>query len=322
MSKTIHVFELEQSKIFLYACDASNKTDTEIILEAEIYHNYLKKYKPIKIIRKIKQTAVFGLDNYVKYYMIRYGYEHVRGGSYSNDILYDYQEQCLLKELETASENMPYSDAMNNILKKYANKTMSSTDILQEKKSVEIHFENYLKDKSHRDYLFLNFDISTFDGEKLLGDLEWLRKTCFKNVEVFENHQTKSFLFTINQKENIQKYKDLMEQLKKVYRVFSHLSESLGKSVQIKENPIFVKHPEFLFDDFFYHFSRVHKDSSIENVEKFCRDFTYFINTVINMTEELKFNFQSYDKDIEWTTPRILFLLDKMLEVSRKKVFH
>jgi hypothetical protein len=147
MNGTIYVFELEQSKIFLYCCDSSiDKTDAEVTLEAEIYHNYLKKYKPIKIARKIKQTTVFDLDNYVKYYMIRYGYEHVRGGSYSNDVLYDYQEHCLLKEMETASDSPHiHTKSLQTIMETYSTKEWSSAEILQEKQRVEYNYKNYLK---------------------------------------------------------------------------------------------------------------------------------------------------------------------------------
>lgn len=61
-------------------------------------------YKPINIIEFFKSNNKFDEDNYTKKYMELYGIENVRGGSYSNIKLVDYQLRTLEQELRTAND--------------------------------------------------------------------------------------------------------------------------------------------------------------------------------------------------------------------------
>jgi hypothetical protein len=72
--KNIYILKLEQSKMFLYLGRPTNRPDApilleaSILLEAELYYDYLKKYKPICIISKIDDVDVLDIDKYVKIY--------------------------------------------------------------------------------------------------------------------------------------------------------------------------------------------------------------------------------------------------------------
>lgn len=57
--------------------------------------------KPIKIIDIIKSNSNFTEDNITKQYMIKYGIDNVRGGSYSNVCLTSWQRLALQKEFLT-----------------------------------------------------------------------------------------------------------------------------------------------------------------------------------------------------------------------------
>lgn len=57
--------------------------------------------KPKKIIDIIKSNSNFTEDNITKQYMIKYGIENVRGGSYSNVYLTTWQKLALQKEFLT-----------------------------------------------------------------------------------------------------------------------------------------------------------------------------------------------------------------------------
>lgn len=65
--------------------------------------SWTKIYKPLNIIESIDNIDNFDEDKYTKIYMNKYGIDNVRGGSYSNIILEDYQLKALNKELLTAN---------------------------------------------------------------------------------------------------------------------------------------------------------------------------------------------------------------------------
>ena len=296
----IHVFQLEKSKYFVYL-DEPNKTDAEIMLSAEIQYDFLKKYRPLKIIKKIKQSNMFDLDNYVKQHMILFGYQHVRGGSYIDEILPIEQENLLTKELQTAS-NYVNTDKLliKEIIRKYASVSISKKDILLEKTRVESIYLRYKKEKNAFD------EIEKNDPEGFLKDLVWLKKTAFTNIEHYENGTLRCYLFSVINKEQRIRYVEILAKIKNIYQLFVTLTEK-----NLSAYPPYIKYPEFLFDDFFYHWRNVSSETAIENIEKFCHTYEYFTNTIINRMDELQYDINTWEKDIEWKTPRILYLLDK-----------
>lgn len=301
LSKTIYVFQLEKSRYFLYSGEP-DKTDAETMLSAEIQYDFLQKYRPIKVLKKIKSTGMFDLDNHVKQYMVMVGYQNVRGGSYIEEVLSPQQEDLLMKELNTAS-NYPNADALliKELIRNYASVTMSKKDILLEKKRIETTYASYKKEKTEFD------NIQKVDPEGFLKDLVWLKKTAFTNIEYCENKELNTYLFSIINKEQRIRYLQIIEKIKQIYQLFSSLT---GK---VSEYPAYIKYPEFLLDDFFYHWRNVSSNVSIENLENFCYVYEYFTNTIINRMDEYQFDINTWENDIEWKTPRILYLLDKCL---------
>jgi len=302
ISKPIYVFQLEKSRYFLYSGE-SDKTDAETMLSAEIQYDFLQKYRPIKVLKKIKSIGMFDLDNHVKQYMILVGYQNVRGGSYIEDVLSPQQEELLMKELQTAS-NYPNAHALliKELIRNYASVTMSKKDILLEKKRIETSYSRYKKEKTEFD------NIQKVDPEGFLKDLVWLKKTAFTNIEYCENKEVNTYLFSIINKEQRIRYLQIIEKIKQIYHLFSCLT---GK---ISEYPAYIKYPEFLLDDFFYHLRNVSSNVSIENLENFCYVYEYFTNTIINRMDEYQFDINTWENDMEWKTPRILYLLDKCLD--------
>ena len=302
ISKTIYVFQLEKSRYFLYSGE-SDKTDAETMLSAEIQYDFLQKYRPIKVLKKIKSTGMFDLDNHVKQYMIIVGYQNVRGGSYIEEELSPQQEELLMKELNTAS-NYPNAHALliKELIRNYAAITMSKKDILLEKKRVETNYARYKKEKTEFD------NIQKVDPEGFLKDLVWLKKTAFTNIEYCENKELKTYLFSIINKEQRARYLQIIEKIKQIYQLFCCLTKK-----SMSEYPAYIKHPEFLLDDFFYHWRNVSSCTSIEHLENFCNVYEYFTNTIINRMDEYQFDINTWENDIEWKTPRILYLLDKCL---------
>lgn len=305
--QTIYVFQLEKSRYFVYSGE-SDKTDAETMLSAEIHYDFLKKYRPVKVMKKIKQTAMFDLDNYVKQYMILFGYQNVRGGSYIEDIISPQQEELLMRELQTAS-NYPNAHAflIKELIRNYASISMSQKDILLEKKRIEMNYARYKKEKIAFD------EIEKNDPEGFLKDLVWLKKTAFTNVEHCENGELRSYLFQVINKEQRIRYTQILRKIKSIYQLFERLTEK-----DLSSYPPYIKYPEFLFDDFFFHWRNISSDASIERVENFCHVYEYFTNTIINRMDEVQFDINTWEKDIEWKTPRILYLLDKCLTGTQR----
>ena len=65
---------------------------------------WTRKYKPIKIIKIIRNVSHFEEDKLTKEYMAKYGRHKVRGGSYSNLELDDFQNEVLDIELRGATD--------------------------------------------------------------------------------------------------------------------------------------------------------------------------------------------------------------------------
>ena len=74
---------------------------------------YTKKYKPLKIEKIYENVCTYDEDKYVKKYMNIYGIDNVRGGSYCNNTLTEYEKIFIKKELDTAN-NKCYICGSNN----------------------------------------------------------------------------------------------------------------------------------------------------------------------------------------------------------------
>ena len=65
---------------------------------------WTKKYKPLSIIKHYTSNDIFEEDILTKKYMLKYGIDNVRGGSYTKIKLDDWQIKSLNQEFQTANE--------------------------------------------------------------------------------------------------------------------------------------------------------------------------------------------------------------------------
>ena len=300
--------EASNLKVFLYSCDPMNKTDAQIMLEAELYYDYLKKYKPVNIIKKIEQADPFDLDKYVKQYMICFGCKNVRGGSYIDEILPQFQEDALIREFETAAyDKLQHMDEVYSISNNYTNHfSCSVSDIsqIQKKKALlNYNMQTYLTEKRALADLQIETDV--------LEDVLWLKTIVL-------SYHTK--IPSISQEDKA-KYRCLVVSLKHIYTIYTQILAKLPHCKFCENYPtcnspcnIFIKYPELLLDDFFFHFNRTHLATSVQSGEHLCNMYEYFINTIINKMQEKQFDVSSWDSAIEWTTPRKIYLLDKIAQ--------
>lgn len=103
MSKTnIYILRLEGGRYYV------GKSDN--IMNRYVQHMngsgsaWTRKYKPVALEKKIENVSPFEEDKYTKEYMSKYGMDKVRGGSYVEVTLSDFQKQSLNTEIWAAKD--------------------------------------------------------------------------------------------------------------------------------------------------------------------------------------------------------------------------
>ena len=67
-----HVVLLTDDKLFFHTSQSSIHADDKILLECEIMYDYVRKYKPIRILETVVLRHDSELDHFVKKYMKQY----------------------------------------------------------------------------------------------------------------------------------------------------------------------------------------------------------------------------------------------------------
>jgi len=101
---TIYILKLKEGKYYIGRTD--RETPEERISEHFNSRGsvYTQKYEPVSIVEIINNADEFDEDKYVKKYMLDYGIDNVRGGSYSSLRLTDAQKKFIKMELYSAEK--------------------------------------------------------------------------------------------------------------------------------------------------------------------------------------------------------------------------
>lgn len=275
----IYCLKLESNKNFLYVCCQNNKSDTQILLEAEILYNYLQTYKPISIIKKIK------IDN-----NIEIDYDNIIGGIYSEEGISEIQIN------DKKHENI----CVENLITKYLCKDMSIEEIEFEKQELEYTLEKYKKEKQELEKI-------SIDGSQIMQDIQWIKEECCKNMELYRGNSNISILKCNISREYTNKYKKILLSLQKIHTISSSFSDSSLDS----SSDIYIKYPHFLLDDFFYHWHRIHLEEYMKEVERLCLIYQDMTNIIITKIKEIETHLFTYEDNLEWKIPRAIYLLNK-----------
>jgi hypothetical protein len=291
----IYCLNLELNRIFLYVCSQNNKSDEHILLEAEIYYNYLQKYKPISIIKKI-ETAIDNDDNdklldiYVKENMIC-------GINTVHEEHCCFQDLTLFKLDKIRHCKNANNEYVENLITKYLCKNRTMEEILFEKQELENTLEKYKKEKQELENI-------SIDGSQIIENIRWIKEACSRNMNKNENENK-----FINKKENINRYRNILFLLNQVYTILTSSSSFSTYSKNISD--IYIKYPKFLLDDFFCHWHRIHLEEYMKEVEIFCSIYEEMTNVIIQKMKEIESNIKTYDDDLEWKISRALYMLNK-----------
>jgi hypothetical protein len=283
----IYVLRLQSDRYFLLRAEET-KSDAHILFEAEILYDYPKEYLPEFVYAKHTEDSPIDLDKYVKHYMIWFGIDHVRGGSYLNINLPDYQQKTLLEEMNTAAS----SDDMSSLIE-YANKPHTNEELRNRLAMIRDNYAKYKKDLDEK------IDI---DLHHIRKETNWLETYC----KTINERITNTYLFKIENVANIERYRLLSRYLTKVRTI---INDVLGLDI----NDPFVKYPQFVFDDFMYHRHRIHIARSMENMHSTIKQYNHLFNVIENRKAERDFDIASWGAHAERDMPREIYLLEKML---------
>lgn len=125
---TIYILKLKNNKYYVGRTDNIDKRYEKHLNGKG--SKWTKKYKPIKILKIIKDCSSFNEDKYVKMYMSKYGIDNVRGGSYMSFKLNDNVKKLLQKEIWMANDVCIRCGRDNHFVREcYSKTTINGHDI-------------------------------------------------------------------------------------------------------------------------------------------------------------------------------------------------
>ena len=310
-----HVVLLTDDKLFFHTSQSSIHADDKILLECEIMYDYVRKYKPIRILETVVLRHDSELDHFVKKYMKQYGIENVRGGTYSNMDLTDTEKQFIMREHATTIESMSNRWlSMTNLFTEYNDIPTWPLERLNEEMVKTMNRQSLYDNETAmlRNYSIGHNNIET--TAIFLADIKWLFNTAAKNLQ----HPRNSIH---SGKDVTQKYRKILDKMKALYKIFSTYGD-----VEITYKPlIHLYAPETILDVFFLHYHKIvdlniHMDQFIKFLEYYEYIF-YFIKCRI---DEYTFDVNTYPPDFKVTNQyRIQYLqhyIDNTISDSRHTI--
>lgn len=155
----INLVQLENNKYFISSESINNNENKNKIEWTTIN-------KPLKTIDQIKSNDKFDEDKITKKYMAKYGIENVRGGSYINTVLEEWQIKSLKHELKNFMNEDNCISNVDTKYKEYLEKFSTSKQIYWEKERITeiIKLTTILNDNIEKTkYLF---DIYSYNNVK------------------------------------------------------------------------------------------------------------------------------------------------------------
>jgi hypothetical protein len=283
----LYILQLENDKILLHISSNNNLDNDYLFLQCQIIYEFAKENKPIKTMDIMKLSTLLEADYYVKRYMLHYGIENVRGGSYINKeiqpAVYKFLENELLLDSIELDED---SDIFSQIYYKYSQ--FNETQLQKEKDFLKTQLE-YMKSKQ----IFYNSLCNSLKIHNLNSNFS-IRQDIFTELDWMKNI-IHSNSFEKLESSQIYRYRTISKIFEQIKQTFLKLNEKLPDFEPI----IFLQNPSTIFDTFFYHRINIPEfaDKQIENLtevaDSVLSKFEYMSYFIINRMDELEYDLKS-----------------------------
>jgi len=179
----MYVIQLSNNKWFIYFSESF--LEAAIFTECKALYEFVRENEPIRIQKTKMVNSLLKVDYFVKKYMMKYGIDNVRGGTYSNIHLSDHLYHSLVSELSSPSQNVTMMDVVKRTNEKYINFIWSNENIqpeierLTHELAIYSEIENTLfRLQYHKvqNVMSKKSEYVFFDNA-IFTELEWLRVT-------------------------------------------------------------------------------------------------------------------------------------------------
>jgi len=277
--RTIYCLELENDTFFLFSRQRPSSNPIELFLEAVLTYKYTQQNKPLNIKDIWQETHPLDLDHHVKKYMLLYGIDRVRGGSYYEPILTPEQLAFLTVELQGPTTPFP-PEVTKEIIDKYSRVLWSPEEYTKERVRLLSERERFQRESARL------AQMRQLDLPKLKADLEWLLTYCETLTgDIYPTHGRWNSV--LNQL--ITRYRQMLPKLRDIYS-FMTLS---GKPFDTY-GMVPLQYPQFLLDKFFYGSWIRPTDIEREHVRQLCEAYQTFVTTWENRLAEAEFDVASW----------------------------
>jgi hypothetical protein len=270
----------------------------DICNDCQIKYEFVRNNKPGEVIEYIQLSSDIEIDYYVKKYMKFYGIDNVRGGSYSNttmsvDTIHHIHNEIAHKFIDI---DMEYA-TLNKIYDTYSDiHKWKKTQVIDEIYKLNNTYQQFRQESA----LLNKLRNAGKMNRDILHDLQWL---CNRIVYYTNNSLLLTNTGDPSQSKyeppisDIIRYKDVLAKLQMLYAMYTEHIDDGGSSAESTrfEPKLYLMQPKMIFDTFFYHADKTELlKTNFEISEKMVNFYEYVYYRIINRTDELTFDVNSY----------------------------
>jgi len=300
----IYLLKLANDKYFVYASEY--KTDDKIMQECIISFHYVKTNEPLGIIDVQPLDDANDVDYMVKRYMLSYGTDNVRGGSYEYSLLPDHFQ--LLNHVVNASEDdiLSYSQYITELTSNFTKDT-SIYDLTENARRTKNETKNFLKTK--RDYKRFLFFQTEYGKQKFDRNVIFVLRLLTDIINNADINRSNDMLSV---------YIQIMQTMKTITTNYFELTKEDNK-------PMFLlKNPEFIFDAVMFPSNTRIEQRILHETKKLAEQLIYTFEgmayKIINFLDEAEFDLNSYPKNYDRRLLAKMELLNKLIREKSQSI--
>ena len=304
-SYILYVIELEDDvpKFFIYCTETDDKN--KVMMECELLFDFPHLYKPKSFVEQRWNIDMMDVDKCVKKYMLKYGIENVRGGTYQSVVLTKEQIHNINTEFEYF-EQFKNEKEMRYFL--YSNIHETSKDDMADLTNQIISLNVELHDKLNKLKQLEMYQTKTNESCPI--------KPIMINIETILNTIASCYLDEEYTEDKIISIKDIYKCSLPGLKYMLHLAPTIDPTIKYdtkyKELEPYLIYPEFLLDDLIFHSknNNVLTDEKKILLQTWCNIVSGILFWFKNRIDELMYDLNVYPSNIEWKLQTICRKLD------------